>query len=168
MAPSEPSTRISLIFFGNYVAKSANKESVKEIGNEQKKSGNHQCNPVAENVFNRVQGLNGWNRHDGVATRSARIVVGLKTSVTRKVKKITHWYKDCRMHFTIKTGTVPLRASKTCTQNWVVAIYSVLTARKSVSSLQLSKELNVQQRTAWHMLHRIREICQQEEFKLFW
>ena len=42
-------------------------------------------------------------------------------------------------------------------QDWIFAIYSVLTARKGVSALQLSKELGVQYRTAWHMLHRIRE-----------
>ena len=50
---------------------------------------------------------------------------------------------------------------KTPTQNWIVAIYMVLTARKGVSAMQLSKELGVQYRTAWHMLHRIREACQQ-------
>ena len=39
---------------------------------------------------------------------------------------------------------------------WFYAIYLLMTARKSVSSLQLSKELGVTQKTAWHMAHRIR------------
>lgn len=46
------------------------------------------------------------------------------------------------------------------------ALYSILTARKGVSALQLSKELGVQYRTAWHMLHRIREACGRGDFTL--
>jgi len=38
-------------------------------------------------------------------------------------------------------------------------MYQLLTARKGVSSMQLAKEIGVQQRTAWFMLHRIREAC---------
>ena len=87
-------------------------------------------------------------------------------NVTRpKSKPFTYWHRDCRKNFTVRTGTI-MHSSKTSTRNWVVAIYSVLTARKGVSSLQLSKELGVQQRTAWYMLHRIREACQQETFQL--
>ena len=80
-------------------------------------------------------------------------------------KKYTYWHKDCRKHFTVKTGTV-MHASKTSTQNWIVAIYYMLTARKGISAMQLSKELGVQYRTAWHMMHRIREACASGTFKL--
>ena len=38
-------------------------------------------------------------------------------------------------------------------------MYQLLTARKGVSSMQLAKEIGVQQRTAWFMLHRLREAC---------
>ena len=69
-----------------------------------------------------------------------------------------YWHKGCRKHFTVKTGTV-MHSSKTPTQNWMVAIYLVMTARKGISSLQLSKELGVTQKTAWYMLQRIREAC---------
>jgi len=34
-----------------------------------------------------------------------------------------------------------------------------MTSRKGISSLQLSKEIGVQQRTAWYMLHRMRLVC---------
>ena len=37
--------------------------------------------------------------------------------------------------------------------NWIVVINSVLTARKGVSAMQLTKETGVQYRTAWYMLH---------------
>ena len=80
-------------------------------------------------------------------------------------KPFAYWHKDCRKYFTVKTGTV-LHSSKTPTQNWIVTIYLVLTARKSVSTMQLSKELGVQYRTAWHLLHRVREACKGGGFKL--
>ena len=42
------------------------------------------------------------------------------------------------------------------------AVYQVVTARKGVFSLQLSKEVGVMQNTAWYMLQRIREACADE------
>ena len=59
-----------------------------------------------------------------------------------------------------------MHSTKTPLQNWVVAIYSVVTARKGVSAMQLSKELGVQYHTVWYMLHRIREACSNGDFKL--
>jgi hypothetical protein len=38
-------------------------------------------------------------------------------------------------------------------------MYLMATARKGISSLQLSKELGVTQKTAWFMLQRLREAC---------
>ena len=82
-----------------------------------------------------------------------------------KSKPNTYWCGECRKQFTVTTGTI-LHATKTPLQNWIVAIYSVMTARKGVSAMQLSKEIGVQYRTAWYMLHRIREACAGGEFKL--
>ena len=41
-------------------------------------------------------------------------------------------------------------------------IYLLQTARKGVSSLQLSKQIGVTQKTAWFMLHRLREACKEK------
>ena len=38
-------------------------------------------------------------------------------------------------------------------------LISFMTARKGVSAMQLSKEIGCQYRTAWHMLHCVREAC---------
>ena len=82
-------------------------------------------------------------------------------NVTRPASKPnTYWHKDCRNHFTVKTGTV-MHSSKTDTRNWLIAIYYYMTGRKGISAMQLSKELGVQYRTAWHMGHRIREACKE-------
>ncbi len=55
-------------------------------------------------------------------------------------KPNTYWHKDCKKQFTVTTKSI-MHATKTPLQNWVVAIYSVMTARKGVSAMQLSKEL---------------------------
>ena len=76
-----------------------------------------------------------------------------------------YWCKSCRDHFTVTTGTC-MHSTKKPLQDWIYTIYSVLTGRKGVSAMQLSKELGVQYRTAWHMLHRVREACKSGDFKL--
>ena len=42
-------------------------------------------------------------------------------------------------------------------------MYLVVTARKGVSSLQLSKEIGVTQKTAWFMLGRLREAVEDDD-----
>jgi hypothetical protein len=42
---------------------------------------------------------------------------------------------------------------------WLYAIYLLVTAQKGISSLQLSKEIGVTQKTAWFMLARLRKAC---------
>ena len=79
--------------------------------------------------------------------------------------KGNYWCKSCRRFFSVTVGTC-LHATKADLQHWIYAIYSVLTARKGVSAMQLSKELGVQYRTAWHMLHRVREACGRGDFTL--
>lgn len=82
-----------------------------------------------------------------------------------KSKKFTYWCGDCRKHFTVKVGMV-MESSKIPLRKWAVAIYYILTARKGISSLQLSKEIGITQKSAWFMLHRIREACKQGDLKL--
>ena len=66
--------------------------------------------------------------------------------------------KDCRKTFTIKTGSV-FEDSKIELKKWLYAVYLLQTARKGISSLQLSKQLGIRQAAAWFMLHRLREAC---------
>lgn len=66
--------------------------------------------------------------------------------------------KGCRTQFTIRTGTV-MEDSKISLQKWIYAMYLMTTSRKGISSIQLSKELGITQKSAWFMEHRIRESC---------
>ena len=63
--------------------------------------------------------------------------------------------RSCRAYFSVKMGTL-MERSKVSLRKWVFAIYLELTSLKGVSSLKLARDIGVQQRTAWFMLHRIR------------
>ena len=66
-----------------------------------------------------------------------------------------YWCGSCRKYFTARTGT-PMEYGKVDLRKWLHVAYLLLTARKGVSSVQLSKEMGVTQNTAWYMLHRLR------------
>ncbi len=42
---------------------------------------------------------------------------------------------------------------------WIYGVYLLVTARKGISSLQLSKELGITLKSAWFMLQRLRKAC---------
>jgi len=64
----------------------------------------------------------------------------------------------CQLDFTIRTGTI-FERSHIPLHKWLYAMYLLVTARKGISSLQLAKEIGVTQKSAWFMLHRLREAC---------
>jgi transposase-like protein len=69
--------------------------------------------------------------------------------------------KCCQRIYTAKTGTI-FEASKLPMIKWFVAIYLVM-HKKGISSIQLSKDVAVTQKTAWFMLHRIRKVLGNNE-----
>ncbi len=74
-----------------------------------------------------------------------------------EMPKYRRWScKDCRQQFTAKTGTIfedsPISFSK-----WLPAIWLLTATRNGTSSCELARALGVTQKTAWFMLHRIRE-----------
>ena len=80
----------------------------------------------------------------------------VKTSEVPKRKPMPYWCTDCRSYFSVKTGTA-LERSKVPLRKWVFAVYICVTHLKSVSSMKLHRDLGVTQKTAWFMLHRLRE-----------
>ena len=74
--------------------------------------------------------------------------------------------RECVKYFSAKTGTIMAR-SKLGYQIWIVAIYLYTTHLKGVSSMKLHRDLNVTQRTAWYLLHRIRQALTPEQLDLF-
>ena len=71
-------------------------------------------------------------------------------------KTMPYRCRDCNRTFSVRTGTA-LEESRLPLRKWVWAIYIEMTSLKGVSSMKLKRDLDVHQRTAWFMLHRIRE-----------
>lgn len=64
----------------------------------------------------------------------------------------------CAEDFTVRTGTI-FERSHVPLHKWVYAMYLLVTSRKGISSLQLSKEIGITQKSAWFLLQRLREAC---------
>ena len=64
--------------------------------------------------------------------------------------------KACgRKRFSVRTGTV-MECSKIGYQDWLLAIFLVMTNLKGVSSMKLHRDLEINQRSAWFLAHRLR------------
>ena len=63
--------------------------------------------------------------------------------------------KNTGKYFNVRTGTL-FDSTKIELPKWFLAIYLITSHKKGISSLQLGRDLNVTQKTAWFMLHRVR------------
>ena len=80
----------------------------------------------------------------------------VRTSEVPNAKPMPYWCSDCRSYFSVRTGTLIAR-SNIPLRKWAIAIYLTVTSLKSVSSMKLHRDLGISQKSAWFMLHRIRE-----------
>ena len=64
--------------------------------------------------------------------------------------------RDCRNDFSTKTGTL-MQGSPLGFRVWAIALYLLSTGLKGTSSMKLYRDLDVTQKTAWYLAHRIRE-----------
>lgn len=64
---------------------------------------------------------------------------------------------DCKSRFSITTGTF-FENTKLPLTTWFVAMYLCLSRKKGTSSHQLARDLNISQKSAWFLLHRIRAL----------
>jgi len=65
--------------------------------------------------------------------------------------------KECRKKFSVTVGTI-YENTKIPLSKWFLATYILTVHSKGISSLQLATWLNVTQKTAWFLNHRIREM----------
>lgn len=77
-----------------------------------------------------------------------------------QVRKVVGYFRclACKEDFTVRTGTI-FERSHIPLDKWLYAMYLIAAARKGISSMQISKELGITQKSAWFMLQRIREAC---------
>lgn len=71
-------------------------------------------------------------------------------------KPMAYRCRDCRQHFSVRTGTV-LAESRLPLHKWLMAIYMMTMARKGIPSTQMARELGITQKSAWFLAQRIRE-----------
>ena len=64
--------------------------------------------------------------------------------------------KECYKKYSVTVGTV-FHASKIPLITWFPAMFIISSHKKGINSVQLAKALGVTQKSAWFMLHRIRE-----------
>ena len=83
------------------------------------------------------------------------------SSKVYKCKNNQYKCKNTGKLFNARYGTLFHRSSVPL-QKWYVAIWMFMTSGKGLSSVRLSKDIEVTQKTAWLMLHRIRECFSNE------
>jgi transposase-like protein len=80
----------------------------------------------------------------------------LSVASIKSMKPMPFRCRDCRQHFSVRTGTV-LAESRLPLHKWLMAIYMMTTARKGIPSTQMARELGITQKSAWFLAQRIRE-----------
>jgi transposase-like protein len=69
--------------------------------------------------------------------------------------------KECKKDFTVRTGTI-FAQSNISFRIWFGAIFLATTHKKGISSVQLALDLGITQKTAWFVLHRVREMLKEK------
>jgi hypothetical protein len=81
------------------------------------------------------------------------------------MEKYNRWQCNAKTHkdrqFTSKTGTIfedsPLGLDK-----WLAAMWLIVNCKNGISSYEVGRDIGVAQKSAWHMLHRIRLAMQSD------
>lgn len=64
--------------------------------------------------------------------------------------------RDCKKQFSLKSGTVMHNSPLPITK-WIPAVWMVVNCKNGISSYEVARALNITQKSAWHLGHRIRE-----------
>src|SRR3979411_1501298 len=79
-----------------------------------------------------------------------------KCYIIEKGKRFKCGNQTCYKKFSVTVGTI-FEASNIPLQKWFMAVYLCSAHKKGISSYQLGRDIGVAQKSAWFMLHRIRE-----------
>ena len=64
--------------------------------------------------------------------------------------------RDCKKQFSVLTGTI-MHATKIPVRTWVLVIFDMCSDKNGISAREVERKYGVTIKTAWHMLHRIRQ-----------
>lgn len=74
--------------------------------------------------------------------------------------------KGCGKRFSVRTGTI-MECSKLDYQVWAIATYLMVTSIKGISSMKLHRDLDITQKSAWHLAHRLRKSLESDALREF-
>jgi transposase-like protein len=90
--------------------------------------------------------------------------MGCGSAAVAYMPKVRRWYcNDCKKQSSVKVGTI-FEDSPIGLDKWLPAIWLLASNRNGTSSYELARALDVTQKTAWFMLHRIREAMKDKTF----
>jgi len=107
---------------------------------------------AAVNYFKAIR----WARGEFCAYCGHKKVYGFSNGRTWKCAA-------CRARFSIRVGTI-FEDSKIPLRKWLAAIWLITSHRKGIASTQLARDIDVTQKTAWFMLHRLRHAARTRSF----
>ena len=88
---------------------------------------------------------------------------GTKVARKRENSRVGRWNcYECGSSFNVLQGTI-FQKTKIPLQKWFVAVALMIGAKKSLSSHQMARSLDMSQRTAWYLMQRIRAGMASEE-----
>ncbi len=80
------------------------------------------------------------------------------------VKTRSLWFcNGCKKQFTVKVGTI-FEDSPIGLDKWMTAVWMICNCKNGISSYELHRAIGVTQKTAWFMLHRVREAMRSGSF----
>ncbi len=83
--------------------------------------------------------------------------LGCGSATVAFMPKVRRWYcNECKRQFSVKVGTI-FEDSPIGLDKWLPAVWLIASNRNGISSYEIARGLGVTQKTAWFMLHRIRE-----------
>ena len=100
--------------------------------------------------------VSGSSRSSGRMVSGAARDAGQRTRTRRVTVRCPTGAASAGSISAAKTGSA-LERSKVTYRQWAIAIYLSVTNLKGVASLKLHRDLGVTQKTAWFMMHRLRE-----------
>lgn len=68
---------------------------------------------------------------------------------------------DCRKQFSVLTGTI-FHGTRIPVRKWVFVIFEMCSSKNGVAAREIERKYDVDTKTAWFMLHRVREAMKRE------
>ena len=139
--------------------------------------GQNDCGNLADSLFNSFKSLDSVYRHFTtnriclewlVKVRWGKVVICPHCGgivVYRSKKNVSFHCDECNSNFTPLYGTI-FQSTKLPLRKWFAAIWLTINNKKGVSSMMLSRELGITQKSAWYLLHKLRQLLPQDETKL--